>query len=1096
MSRRGDYVELRCRSAFSFLDGASLPEDLVATAAALDYDAIALGDVNGVPGAPRFFGAAKRAGLRALVGAEVTLAPSDNTNATGARSSATTRSASAPASRADAPPCPPVLLLVESRAGYRNLCRLLTRVHADRPKGTGFATHALLAEHADGLIALAGTNARTDLPTLVRAFGRDHLYLEVQRHLDAGQAHRSRAALAQADALGIPIVATNDVRYATPDRRRVHDVLTCARLGVTVDDVGRRLSPSAEHHLKSPAVMADLFRDCPAAVRASRAIAERCAFTLADLGYTFPTYPVPDGGSEHGYLEAITWRGAADRYRPLHERARHQIARELTIIGKLGLAGYFLVVWDIVQFARSRGIFIQGRGSAANSALCYALGITAVDPVGMDLLFERFLSEERVHGATNVTDRMPDIDLDLPSGDRRESVIQYVYAKYGARGAAMTANVISYRPRLAMRTCGRALGFSEEQLSRVSKELPGWIHANPESSLGAYLQRAGFPLTENRTRLLADIATELLDLPRHLGQHSGGMVIAAGRLDDVVPLEPASMPGRVIVQWDKDDCADLGIVKVDLLGLGMLAALEDAVPLILRHEGVTIDYAHLPPDDPRVYEMLRAADTVGVFQVESRAQMATLPRMKPERFYDLVVEVAIIRPGPIVGKMVNPYLLRRAGRQPVTYPHPSLEPILRRTLGIPLFQEQLIRMAMVAANFTGGQADELRRAMGFKRSEQRMNAIETALRAGMAKNGIARDAQDEIVAGIKSFALYGFPESHAASFALIAYASAYLKAYHPAAFTAVLLNNFPMGFYHPSTLVNDAARHGVTTLPVDVTRSTWLCDLEGKDAIRLGLKYVVGLRHEIGARIEGARTERPFTSLADFEARVGPNATELSRLATVGAFAALGGTRRQSLWQVEALGRSGRLFAGLSPQGSDNGLPFDNVDNADNADNVDNAHGKHDDSSPPLPEMSRHDEMLADFHGTGVSPGPHPMTFVRDRLRAHDVVTAAELTQLPSGRRARVAGIVVVRQRPGTAKGFVFLTVEDETGFANAIITPQRFDTHRQAILGLGALIMEGTVQNQDGVVSIKADRFLPLPGPTAVDVEPMGAIDISHDFH
>jgi error-prone DNA polymerase len=1073
MASRSEYVELRCRSAFSFLDGASLPEDLVEAAAALDYDSIALADVNGIPGAPRFFGAARRAGLRALVGAEVTLtAPSD----TGP---------------------PPVLLLVEDRAGYRNLCRLLTRVHADRPKGTGYATHALLAEHATGLIALAGATDREDLPLLQRAFGPQHLYLEVQRHFDSSQAHRTRAVLARAAALRVPVVATNDVRYTTADRRRVHDVLVCARLGVTVDAVGRRLSPSAEHHLKSPGEMVAIFRDLPAAVRATREIADRCAFTLADLGYTFPRYGVPDGGTEQSYLETITWRGAAERYRPLDERARRQIARELGIIGKLGLAGYFLVVWDIVQFARSRGILIQGRGSAANSALCYSLGITAVDPVGMELLFERFLSEERVHGATNVTDRMPDIDLDLPSGDRRESVIQYVYAKYGARGAAMTANVISYRPRLAMRTCGRALGFSEEQLGRVSKVLPGWVGAHPESSLGAYLEMAGFPLSENRTRLLAEIATELLNLPRHLGQHSGGMVIADGRLDDVVPLEPASMPGRVIVQWDKDDCADLGIVKVDLLGLGMLAALQDAVPMIERHEGVKIDYAHLPPDDPRVYQMLRAADTVGVFQVESRAQMATLPRMQPERFYDLVVEVAIIRPGPIVGKMVNPYLSRRAGREPVRYPHPSLEPILRRTLGVPLFQEQLIRMAMVAAGFTGGQADELRRAMGFKRSEQRMNSIEAALRAGMAANGITGSAQEEIVAGIKSFALYGFPESHAASFALIAYASAYLKAYHPAAFACVLLNNYPMGFYHPSTLVNDAARHGVRTLPVDVMRSTWLCDLEGKDAIRLGLNYVAGLREEIGLRIERTRTERTFESLADFEARVDPDAVELSKLATVGAFAALGGTRRQALWQVEALGRSGRLFAGISPDGGHNRVDADN-DTTDNNQTDDNPTGTTDMFPPDksLPEMSRHDEMLADLRGTGVNPGPHPMTFVRARLRAHGVVTSADLAQIPSGRRARVAGVVIVRQRPGTAKGFVFLTLEDETGFANAIITPRRFETHRQAILSLGTMIIEGTVQNQDGVVSIKADQFLPLPGHTPGIPDALGDIDVSHDFH
>jgi error-prone DNA polymerase len=1091
-SRRYDYVELRCRSAFSFLDGASLPEDLIAAAAAFDYDTIALGDVNGLPGAPRFFGAARRAGVRALVGAEVTLVD-PSVGSLGGSSGAT---------------APPVLLLVESRAGYRNLCRLITRVHADRPKGTGYATHALLAEHSEGLIALAGASVRSDLPVLQSVFGRDHLYLEVQRHFDAPQAHSMRAVQAQAAALHIPIVATNDVRYATPDRRRVHDVLTCARLGATVDEVGRRLSPSADHHLKSAAEMTALFRDCPAAVRATRAIAERCAFTLSELGYTFPRYPVPDGGTEQSYLESLTWDGARDRYRPLHERARAQITRELHVIGKLGLAGYFLVVWDIVRFARSRGIFIQGRGSAANSALCYALGITAVDPVGMELLFERFLSEERVHAATNVIDRMPDIDLDLPSGDRRESVIQYVYAKYGARGAAMTANVISYRPRLAIRTAGRALGFSEQQLSRISKVMPGWIHADPESSLGAYVKDAGFPLTENRTRLLAEIATDLLDLPRHLGQHSGGMVIAAGRLDDVVPLEPASMPGRVIVQWDKDDCADLGIVKVDLLGLGMLAALEDAVPLIQRHEGVKIDYAHLPADDPRVYKMLRAADTVGVFQVESRAQMATLPRMNPERFYDLVVEVAIIRPGPIVGKMVNPYLERRNGREKVTYPHPSLEPILKRTLGIPLFQEQLIRMAMVAANFTGGQADELRRAMGFKRSEQKMIKIEAALRAGMAQNGIGAAAQEQIVTGIKSFALYGFPESHAASFALIAYASAYLKAYHPAAFTCVLLNNYPMGFYHPSSLVNDAVRHGVTTLPIDVTRSGWLCDLEEEygdehggaiaHAIRLGLKYVGGLREQIGLRVEQERGKRPFASLADFQARVDPNKEELASLATAGAFAALGGTRRRALWQVGALGRSGQLFAGIAPRGNDNAPDADN-DNADGAAgeggvSVGGAVGRVGES--PLPEMSRYDEMLADFRVAGVSAGAHPMTFVRDRLRAYGVVTASGLMGIAGGRRARVAGIVVVRQRPGTAKGFVFVTIEDETGFANAIVTPQQFALHRARILSLGALIIEGVVQNQDGVVSIKADQFYPLPGDSEGAADATTAIDISHDFH
>ena len=1111
MGRASDYVELRCRSAFSFLDGASLPEDLVATAAAGGHDTLALADVNGLYGAPRFFAAARSAGIRAIVGAEITFAPDE-----GRASGGTARQADS------STPPPPLLLLAEDRRGYRNLCRLLTDMHRGRPKGQAAVTHALLAQHltahhgggADGagggLVALAGARPRPDLPVLLQIFGRDRLYLEVQRHLDAAEAHRVEATFAQAEAHGIAVVATNDVRYTTPERRRIHDVLVCARHGATVDEIGRTLSPSVEHHLKPPTEMAALFRDRPATVRATRAIAERCAFTLADLGYAFPTYPVDPGETEQGLLEKLVWQGAANRYRmdadssasasgdagsqSLGARARRQLAHELRIIGALELAGYFLVVWDIVQFARSRGILIQGRGSAANSAVCYALGITAVDPVGMELLFERFLSEERVRGASNVTDRMPDIDLDLPSGERRESVIQYVYAKYGAQGAAMTANVISYRPRLAMRTAGRALGFSEEQLGRISKNLPGWVQTQPEGTLGDYLNMAGFPTTEPRTELLGALATELLNLPRHLGQHSGGMVIAAGRLDDVVPLEPASMPGRVVVQWDKDDCADLGIVKVDLLGLGMLAVLEDAVPIIAADENVAIDYAHLPPDDPTVYRMLRAADTVGVFQVESRAQMATLPRMQPRRFYDLVVEVAIIRPGPIVGKMVNPYLSRRAGREAVRYPHPSLEPILKRTLGIPLFQEQLIRIAMVAAGFTGGQADELRRAMGFKRSHERMKGIEAALRAGMTRNGISPAAQEEIVTGIQSFALYGFPESHAASFALIAYASAYLKAHHPSAFLCALLDNYPMGFYHPSTLINDARRHGVPTLPIDVTRSAWSCTLErggggapnaARSAVRLGLKYVAGLREAVGRRIVRCREERAFSSVADLEARVLPNSAELRSLASVGALAAFGGTRRQALWQVEALGRSGRLFAASTSASTSTSASLSTAA-----------------SSTTLPEMSPNDELVADFRGTGVTTGAHPMTLVRRRLHTLGVVTAAALGRIPNGRRGRVAGMVVVRQRPGTAKGFVFITVEDETGFANAILTPQCFATHRASVLNLGAMIIEGTVQNQDGVVSIKADRFAPIPGSTPArpdgieSLERIDSLDISHDFH
>ena len=1090
------YTELRCRSAFSFLDGASLPEDLVDAAVAAGHETLALAELGGLYSAPRFFAAARKAGLRPIVGAEIAL----------------------PATPSSTPP--PVLLLVEDRRGYRNLCRLITRMKQGQRKGEGAATMEMLAEHAAGLLALLGPAPRADAADLAALFGRGRAFLEVQRHLDAEEERQNRAVLAQAAACALPVVASNDVRYATMDRSPTHDVLTCIHAGVTVDEIGRRLPRNAERFLKRPEEMAALFRDLPAAVACSHEIAERCRFTLSDLGYTFPSYPVPDGETQQSFLEAMTWQGAASRYQPMTDKVRAQLAHELRIIGKLDLAGYFLVVWDIVGFARSRGIMVQGRGSAANSATCYALGITAVDPVGMELLFERFLSEERVKSAYSIADRMPDIDLDLPSGDEREQVIQHVYRKYGAHGAAMTANVISYRPRMAVRDCGRALGFSEEQLACMSRLLPGFVVPD-DKPLSAFLAEAGFPEADERTRLLAKLGTSLLNLPRHLGQHSGGMVLASGRLDEVVPIEPASMPGRAVVQWDKDDCADLGIIKVDLLGLGMLAVLEDSATLIHAHHGVTIDYAKLPPDDARVFEMLRAADTVGVFQVESRAQMATLPRMRPERFYDLVVEVAIIRPGPIVGKMVNPYLARRNHKQAVTYAHPCLEPILRRTLGVPLFQEQLIRMAMAAAGFSGGQAEELRRAMGFKRSVERMRAIEAELYAGMSRKGIAPKAQAEIVQGIKSFALYGFPESHAASFALIAYASAYLKAHFPAPFTCALLNHQPMGFYHPATIIKDAARHGINTLPVDVIHSAWECTLEkakqallfeirteparreGPDrnerrgrildvfdrgvrrragaaaatatgesqtvvlephAVRLGLKFVRGLRRSTAEQIIRAR---PFASLAELCHRVELNAAEQATLAEIGAFADLGESRRQAMWQVAAFGRSGELYDRSA---------VDDVTNRKAA------------APSPLPEMSIGEEVAADFHFTGVSTGPHPLSFLRKKLNAQRIIPANQLAGVPDGSRARVAGLVIVRQRPLTAKGLVFFTLEDETGFANALVTAADFEHHRRLLVSAQALILAGTVQNHEGVVSLRADQFSPLQSPEI-------RAEISRDF-
>ncbi|MCG8462534.1 MAG: error-prone DNA polymerase, partial [Holophagales bacterium] len=823
------YAELHAISAFSFLDGASQPEDLVARAAELDLGAVALTDRSGVYGAPRFYKAAREAGLRALVGAEVVLADRQGP-ASGKTAKATRREAAARALEGQR-----LTLLVRDRQGYRNLCKLLTAAARGRPKGDARVDAALLRQHAAGLHCLTGGSegllahrsgaggaeaARAVLGELRRLF-HDRVHVELQRHHQRDEERRNRLLIELAGDLGLPLVATNGVRYARPRDKPLHDVLTCARAYTRIDEAGALLGINRERHLKGAAEMTELFADLPGALRASAELAEELDFTLADLGYRFPDFPLPAGETPASYLRQITWNEARARFRPLTARAQQQLAKELDLIEKLDLAGYFLIVWDIIQFCKRHGILAQGRGSAANSAVCYALSITAVDPVKMELLFERFLSEER--------GEWPDIDLDLPSGDKREQVIQYVYQRYGPHGAAMTANVITYRDRLAAREVGKALGFSQEQIGKLSKRLGRMrydVSRGDDRSLDIELRAAGLDPGDLRVRHFAELWQRIQNLPRHLGQHSGGMVIAQGRLDEVVPLEPASMPGRVVVQWDKDDCADLGIIKVDLLGLGMLDALEEAVPLIRAHEGVSVDYAHLPQDDPEVFDLLRRADTVGVFQVESRAQMASLPRNRPERFYDLVIQVAIIRPGPIVGGMVHPFFERRQGRQEVTYPHPSLEPILKRTLGVPLFQEQLLRIAMVAAGFSGGEAEELRRAMGFKRSMEKMERIERRLRDGMADRGIRGEVQDQIVQSITSFALYGFPESHAASFALIAYISAYLKVHHPTAFYISLLNAWPMGFYHPSTLVKDAERRGVRTHPIDVGRSQWRCTWE------------------------------------------------------------------------------------------------------------------------------------------------------------------------------------------------------------------------------------------------------------------------------
>ena len=815
--------------------------------------------------------------------------------------------------------------------------------------------------------------------------------------------------------------------------------------------------------------MTRLFSDLPQAIANTGELSARLRYTLADLGYEFPRYPVPSGETIDSFLRRRTEEGFRARYAAksndnLYERAERQVRRELALIEKLKLAGYFLIVWDIVRFCREEGILVQGRGSAANSAVCYSLGITAVDPVGMELLFERFLSEERCE--------WPDIDLDLPSGDQREKAIQYVYQRYGQLGAAMTANVITYRGRSAAREVGKVLGFDRETLDQLSSLVNTWGWRDATDSTEHQFHQAGLDLSHPRVQKYRELCERIQDLPRHLGQHSGGMVICQGQLDSVVPLEPAAMPGRVVVQWDKEDCADMGIIKVDLLGLGMMAAIEECLTLISNHYGETVDLAHLPQDDRAVYDALCKADTIGLFQVESRAQMSSLPRNAPATFYDLVVQVAIIRPGPIVGRMMHPYMRRRQGREPVVYAHPSLEPVLKRTLGVPLFQEQLLRMAMIAASFTGGEAEDLRRAMGFKRSESRMREIEVKLRHGMDQNGIQSETQEEIITQITSFAQYGFPESHAASFALIAYASAYLKCHYLAAFTAALLNNQPMGFYSPATLVKDAQRHGLRVKPIDARYSEWRCtlerdlDKEGKPApcLRIGFRYVRGLRQAAAEALVRQRQVCPFAGIEDLVKRVPElRKSELVTLSEIGALNGLGRKihRRSALWQVERAARpAGRLLESIPEQAD----------------------------ASPLQQMTDEERLVADFHGSGMTAGPHPMSYCRARLDSLKVKRACDLHGIPDGVQTRVAGCVIARQRPGTAKGFVFLSLEDETGIANVIVHPDLYERHRLIINREKFLRIDGILQNQDQVVLIKASQVMPIV-ISAAETE-------SHDFH
>jgi len=1404
------YVEFHARSAFSFLEGASLPEDLISTCAHHQMPAMALLDRDGVYGSPRFYLSANHIGLKAHIGAEVSCEAFQTNlkNCNPGRSEELASSLNVCHSeRSEEPafsqpaPTPPktslrsnltnpqsalhgdfrLPLLVASRTGYQNLCQLITRMklRAQR-KEEGAVLESELERHASGLICLTGgdegplaaalkkggpAEAHRTVDHLVGIFGRDNVYVELQRHLHREEEGRNRVAIEIARDLKLPLLATNGVCYATPQQRELCDVLTSLRHHQTLMTAGRLLARNSERHLKSPEEMSRLFADLPEAITNTVELSSRLEFKLSQLGYEFPRYPVPEGESMMSFLrhcadEGARWRYGVSLYgasvpqngfhkKDLQQRARRQIERELNLIEKLDLAGYFLIVWDIVRFCREQNILAQGRGSAANSAVCYSLGITAIDPVGMELLFERFLSEER--------GEWPDIDIDLPSGDQRERVIQHIYQLYGQRGAAMTANVITYRNRMAAREMGKAMGFDPETLNKISAAVATWEYRDANDALDRRFHDAGLDLNHPRLRKYFELCTAVQDLPRHLGQHSGGMVICQGQLDSVVPLEPASMPGRVVVQWDKEDCADMGIIKVDLLGLGMMAVLEDSIQLIRNDYHEEVDLAHLPQDDPAVYATLQKADTVGMFQIESRAQMSCLPRLLPKRFYDIVVQVAIIRPGPIVGQMVNPFLQRRQGREAVTYPHPSLEPVLARTMGVPLFQEQLLRIAMISANFTGGEAEELRRAMGFKRSQARMKEIEVRLREGMTRNGFTAEAQEQIILSITSFALYGFPESHAASFALIAYASAWLKCHYLGAFTAALLNNQPMGFYHPATLVKDAQRHGLKILPVDVTKSDWLCTLEpvettrlqssvvsepaisnqpsaisenvsghgisraaeahistasaaaddatnageepairqkqlvasnvvivnrfisgqgfnrgpeafdspapaaanldieiatshqppairqdssvqipwneigaythsnfvpaaqrlknetfslhspnGKKpfiplkvrhpernegpafpsrtavpttnsqtaienlksspssapkpalsgvegclcdekkqpslALRLGLKYVRGLREAAAQALVRERSLAPFKSIHDLTRRVPElRKDELTSLAEIGALNKIGNPpRRHGYTEMSNKTSQDNLkichserseesaFASLPKnhnhlQSEIANLKFSNsVPLSDESRNselltrnsrlgtrnskfhrrdalwqVEKAVRRsgplledfpEPDSSSPLNQMTHEERLVADFRGTGLTVGPHPMAYRRAEMTALGIRSASELKSLRNGQRLRIGGCVIARQRPGTAKGFLFLSLEDETGIANAIVTPDLLQSNRILLISERFLMIEGILQNQDNVIHVRAERVVPL-AVTCAETS-------SHDFH
>ncbi len=1039
------YVELAARSHFSFLLAASSPKELVDTARALGHDAIGIVDRDGLYGMVRAWEACKEAGVRLVVGCELSVSADGEA------------------------PYRTLLVHVENHAGYTNLCRILTESHRLHPKGQARDEEgvprnlyagvplAFVCENADGLWASlvpcsSGEPAWSleDAGCIQAAFGA-RASLAVHRHKDGDDDARVRDVLELSRCTGIPVVATNSARYARREEKPLLDVLHCIREGMTLDAAGRALSPNTEACLKSHAEMARVFADRPEWILRAVEIADACRFSLSELKYRFPSEleePAYPGETPNDALRRLSFEGGRARYAGAEVPARvtAQIDKELALIAKLDVAPYFLSVRTIVEMARRRDILCQGRGSAANSAVCFCLGITAVDPARSSLLFERFLSAER--------NEPPDIDVDFEH-ERREEIIQEIYERYGRERAAMVSEIISYRGKSALREVGKVFGLSLEQVDRLSTVVTHWERADgKDAMMPSRLREAGFDANDARIQQVLTISQALYGTPRHLSIHVGGFVLSSTSLTEIAPIEPATMAGRTVIPWDKDDLDTLGFFKVDVLALGMLTAIRKALDFLGDElgKGSAIDrMARIPAEDPAVYDALCKADTVGVFQIESRAQMSMLPRLKPRTFYDLVVEVAIVRPGPIQGGMVHPYLRRRSGEESPDSPHPILAPILERTLGVPLFQEQVMQLAIVGAGYTGGQADQLRRDMAAWKKNGRLERHRERLIQGFASRGVTQDFAERLYKQIQGFGEYGFPESHAASFALLVYASSWLKVHHPAAFAAALVNSQPMGFYSPSSILEDARRHDVPVRGICIDKSMWDCTLEGR-AIRVGLRQVKGLREESGRRVEAAKAGgRPFLSIEDLIDRARLKKNEVEALAAAGALEAILAGRREAMWKV----RAPRLAPahGAAPQAA----LFAGMDLGD--------------AVPKLPKLSRTEQLVLDYERTGLSVTDHPMRIARPNL-PQGTLRSSELVKATHGALAKAAGLVICRQRPGTASGVVFLTMEDEEGFINLILWSRVFEKLRHVATTSGLLLAHGKVERQEEVVYIVVDRL------------------------